>query len=168
MLADALGVVVGRAVAEAGERLAERVAAEPEVRLGLAPDRDDRVALAGQHVGLDLALGGALHAGVVAAAQAAVGGDHDVAGGPDLAAAGEQRRVAAGAGGGEVADDLGDLLGVRDGRVHALLSLDDPRGGDQLHRARDLLGGLHRPDAAPKNALLSTCHLDHSVASVFC
>ena len=45
----------------------------------------------GQHVGLDLTLGGALHAGVVSAAQSTVGGDGHVAGGLDVAAPAEQR-----------------------------------------------------------------------------
>src|SRR5690606_25443655 len=103
------GVVVGRVVAEPVEGLAEAIAAEPEVRLGLAADRDDRVVLAGQHVGLDLAFGGALDTGVVAAAEAAVGGDHDVAGRLDFVAPAEQRRLAAGTGRRQVADDLGDL-----------------------------------------------------------
>ncbi len=69
------------------------VAAEPEVAVGLATDRDERVVASGEHVGLDLALGGALHAGVVATAQTAVGGDHDVARRVDLVATDEQRRL---------------------------------------------------------------------------
>jgi hypothetical protein len=72
---------------------AERVPAEAEVSLGLPADRDDRVVLAGEDVGFDLALGGALHTGVVAAAQTAVGSDDDVAGVLDLVATGQQRRV---------------------------------------------------------------------------
>ena len=48
VLADGLGVVVARLVAEAVERLAELVAAELEVALGLLADRDDLVALAGE------------------------------------------------------------------------------------------------------------------------
>ena len=78
VLADLFGIGVAGGIAEAGELGLDLVAAEPEVALGLATDGDDRVVAALQHVGFDLALGGALHAGVVAAAQTAVGGDHDV------------------------------------------------------------------------------------------
>ena len=78
VLADLLGVGVARCIAEAGELGLDLVAAEPEVALGLATDGDHRVVATLQHVGFDLALGGALHAGVVAAAQTAVGGDDDV------------------------------------------------------------------------------------------
>ena len=126
------------------------VAAEAEVALGLATDGDDRVVLAGEHVGLDLALGGALDAGVVAAAQAAVGADDDV--GSRLrtssrpASIGELRRAASG---GEVLDHLGDLLAVRHGGGDALLGLDDPRRGDQLHGARDLLRRLDAYESVP-------------------
>ncbi len=44
------------------------------------------------------------------------------------------------------------------GGLHARLRLDDPARRDELHRARDLLRRLHRPDAAPEDALLTTSH----------
>ena len=125
MLADLAGVLVGGAVAEAAEAGCAVVATEAEVVVGLATDGDDRVAVTGQHVGLDLALGGALHAGVVAAAQPTVGGDDDVTGRLDFVATDEQRRALTRTGRGEILDDFGDLLAVRHGGLHALLGLDD-------------------------------------------
>ena len=91
VLADLLGIGVARCVAEPGELGLDLVAAEPEVALGLATDGDHRVVATLQHVGLDLALGGALHAGVVATAQTAVGGDDDVG---DVADGRRDRRAA--------------------------------------------------------------------------
>ena len=46
----------------------------------------------------------------------------------------------------------GDLLGVRLGRLHTGACLRDPRGRDELHRARDLLDGLRRPDPPPQHS----------------
>ena len=51
---------------------------------------------------------------------------------------------------------LGELPGVGCGVVQPLLGLDDPRGRDQLLGARDLGGGLHRPDPLPDRAKLSS------------
>jgi hypothetical protein len=67
------------------------VAAEAEVPLGLPTDGDDRVVLAGEDVGLDLALGRTLDAGVVAAGEPAIGGDHDVRRRLDDVSPGEHR-----------------------------------------------------------------------------
>ena len=124
----------------------------------LRPIGHDQVLPAVEDVGLDLALGGPLDAGVVPAAQSAIGGDGDVARRRDRLATGEQRRVRPGAGGGKVADDLGDLLRVGHGGGDALLRLDDPRRGDQLHRPRDLLRRLDAADATPQDPLLPTSH----------
>ena len=77
-------------------------------------------------------------AGVVAAGQAAVGAEHEHAGGLDLGARFEQRMLDVAGGGAEVGGQLGDLAGVGlgfGGAVHRLL---EARGGDQLHRPRDL------------------------------
>jgi hypothetical protein len=59
---------------------------------------------------------------------------------------------------GEVLDHLRDLAAVGPGRRGALLRLDDTRRGDELHRARDLLGRDHALDASPKDAFLAAGH----------
>src|SRR5687767_10419461 len=66
--------------------------------------------------------------------------------------------VEAGAAGGQVAHDRGDLLGVRPRRSHPLLGLDDAAGRNQLHGPGDLLGGLDALDATAEDALLPTGH----------
>src|SRR5580704_11077165 len=50
----------------------------------------------------------------------------------------------------------GQLPGVRRGGMQPLLSLDDPRGRDQLLGARDFGGGLHAPDPPPDRAKLGS------------
>ena len=61
----------------------------------------------------------------------------------------------------QITDDyLGDLLGIRDGGLHSLLSLHDARASNQLHGARDLLRGLHCLNAATQDPFCSTCHYE--------
>ncbi len=54
----------------------------------------------------------------------------------------------------QVLHRLGELDRVRARRLHALLRLHDPRGRDQLHRARDLLRRLDRADPPADDAEL--------------
>ena len=110
---DALGVLQPGRVGESGERLAELVAAEVEVPGALATDRDDHVLPTVHDVGLHFPFGGPLHAGVVPAAQPAIGGEGDVARRRDRLASGEQRCVRARSGRGQVTDHLGDLFRSR-------------------------------------------------------
>src|SRR5262249_54368242 len=147
-LADLAGVLVRRVVAEPTEAGGALVAAEAEVALGLATDGHECVTAAGEHVGLDLALGGALHVGVVATAQTTVGGDHDVADLLDLVATLQQRRTGATARSRQVLHHGGDLFAVGHGGLHALLGLHDAGRSDQLHGARDLLRGLDAANAS--------------------
>ncbi|MDZ7675028.1 MAG: hypothetical protein U5K30_08175 [Acidimicrobiales bacterium] len=149
---------MGRLVEEAGERVLDRVLAEPEVRLDLRADGDQRRVLALGPLGGLVALGHADGVGVVATAQAAIAADHDGGDRADLLGLVEQRCIAPGAGVGEVADHLGDLLGVGTGGEDALLRLDDPAGGDELHRLGDLPRRLHRLDASAEDAFLASGH----------
>ena len=119
-----------------------------------------RYSLPASDVGLDLALGGPLDAGVVAAAQAAVGGDDDVG---TWCGRRRARRAAASPVAAPAAarsrDDLGDLLRVRHGGVHALLRLDDPRAAISSMARVIFFVAWIAADATSKDALLPTCHL---------
>ena len=157
-LGDLASVLVGRLVGEADEAVVDGEAAEAEVAGGLLADGDEAGLLAlGLQAG-HLALDGADDGGVVAAAEAAVAGDGDEGHGADLVALLEQGGALAGAGGGQVADHLGDLLAVGPRGVDPLLGLEDPAGGDELHRLGDLLGRLHRLDASAQDPLGTTGH----------
>jgi len=59
---------------------------------------------------------------------------------------------------------LGSMTLMRS--LDPLLRLDDARGGDELHRLRDLLRRLHRLDPPAVLAKLGT-HLDQPCVSVF-
>src|SRR5436190_3004764 len=154
----AAGVLVRRLVAEAGEGGLHRQAAVAEVALPLAADHVDRRVAPHFAMLRDLALGRAQPRRVVRAAQAAVGGDHDVADAPDLRPRHQEGALDRAAGVGEVVDDLGDLVAVRNRRLDPGLSPHDAAGRDELHGARDLLGRLHAPDASAEDALLTAGH----------
>ena len=99
-----------------------RVAAEAEVGLGLATDRDQAVLLALERDALHLALRGPQDRGVVAAAQATVGDEHEERLAANLGPRLEQWAAHLGAGrGSEVLHDLGDLLAVGHGLPNPLL-----------------------------------------------
>ena len=86
--------------------------------------------------------------------QAAVGGDqHD----QPLAAlaSDEERMVLAAQDGGQVGQDLVELLGVRPRRQRRVLGTLELARGDELHRPGDLLDVLDRADPAPDVALTS-------------
>jgi hypothetical protein len=152
------GVLVGRRVAHVGEGGVDPVAPEAEVALRLLADEDQRVVDAVGPPVLHLALGGADHRGVVRPGQPPVGGDDDVGDLADGLRRPQQGVVAPGPGLGEVLDDGRDLLGVGAGSSGALLGLDHPGGGDQLHRPGDLLRRLDALDAPPKDPLLPARH----------
>src|SRR5205085_10811993 len=58
----------------------------------------------------------------------------------------------------QLTDHLGDLLAVGTGGRHPLLGLDDAGGRDELHGARDLLGGLDALDAPAEDPFLAARH----------
>jgi hypothetical protein len=156
LIGDFTGILVGRLLAEAGEGDVDAIAPEAEVVLALLAAQDQRVVAPLLLVGPQRLLGGADDAGVVAARQAPVGGDHDEADLADLLARREQGLAPARTGARQVADDGGDLLAVGAGGLDTLLGLDDAAGRDQLHGARDLLGRLNRLDPSPQDPLLPT------------
>ncbi len=105
----------------------------------------------------DVALRHADDVGVVAAGQAAIGGDDDHTGRLHLPALQQgvlqptgRRR--------DVPDDIGHLGGVRLVGEHPGLGLGNPRSRDELHGARDLHRRLDALDPAPDLAELSGCH----------
>ncbi len=156
---DGLRVGVGGPLGEPSERRLSVVPAEAEVGLRLAADEHEPVTLALLHGALHFTLGGAQHRRVVATAQAAVGDQHEVALLADLRPGLEERALDLGAGRRrDVLHDLGDLVAVGNSGPHPFLGASDAAGGDELHGARDLLGRLHRLDAAPEDALLTTSH----------
>src|SRR5262249_32371182 len=169
---DDARVLVRGLVAEPGERRRRRVVAEPEVALALAAHHVQDGLAPQLSVLLDLPLGGAQDRRVVRTAQAPVGGDHDVRHTSRLGPGNEERALDSAAGVGDVVDNLGDLLAVRDRRLDPRLRAYDAAGGDELHRPRDLLGGLDASNAPPEGSLLTARHplprpFVHSVASVF-
>ena len=90
-------------------------------------------------VGHDLALGGPDDRRVVRTGQSTVGGDGDEADAAYVGGLAQQRVMRLGTAGREVLDDLGDLTAIGLCRGGTLLCLDDTRGRDELHGARDLL-----------------------------
>ena len=152
------GVVVGGGVAHAGEGLVNPVVAEPEVVLALLADEHERVV---PPLGLgvhQLPLGGLDHRAVVRPGQAPVRCDdhepHPAHRLPPL----QQRVRGLSPAGGHVLDHVGELRRIGPGGVGPVLGLNHPSGGDQLHRAGDLLGGLHRRNPSAQRALLTSGH----------
>jgi hypothetical protein len=96
-------------------------------------------------------LGGAQQSRVVCAAQAAVGRDEHQCYVLHLAHL-EQRMVELAGCAREIAEHLGDLGGIGPRRLRPALGAAQLGGGHHLHRLRDLLGVLHRPDAPAENA----------------
>jgi hypothetical protein len=109
-------------------------------------------------VGPHLRLTGANHVRVIAAREAAVGRDDHLRHVADFRPRCEQRTARRAARGREIADDLRDAVGVGHGGMHARLGLHDSTRRDQLHRARDLLGRLHRTNPPAQNSFLTTSH----------
>ena len=95
---------------------------------------------------------------VQAAAQPAVGGNEDVAGGL-LLALGQVRRRVVRPGMVEVACDLAYAVGIGAGRGHPLLGAADLAGRDHFHGARDLLRVLHAADLAADFLCARHCSL---------
>ena len=158
VLADDLGVQVRRIVGETVVDRGDLVSTETEVHLGLATDRDDGVVQTSEHICLDLALRGTQHASVVATAQTAIRRHDDVTLGAYLGSTLEDGGAGLAAGGGEVLDDLGDLVAIRHRGMDSLLRLDDSGRRNEFHGASDLLRCLDATNASPKNSLLSTGH----------
>ena len=136
----------------------ERDAAEPEVRLSLAPDAHehvvDRACLEAAH----RPLGETKDVGVVGTAQPAIGDDrqHQDALGRLGHTEHPARRVP-GIGGG-LGQDLRDALQVGPEPGQPVLGAHDLRSRDQLEGAGDLLRRLDGADAPPQDLLLATGH----------
>jgi hypothetical protein len=158
VLGDPPGVLVGGLVGKPLEVGVDVPAPEAEVRRGLLAHGDESGLAALAPLALHRPLGGPDHRAVVGPAQAPVGGHDHVGHGVHLVALGQQRRVTGGAGRGQVAQDLGDLLAVGPGGGHALLGLGDAAGGDELHGLGDLHGRLHRADPPAQRPFLTAGH----------
>src|SRR6185295_11442313 len=141
----------GRLVAEAGEVGLDRHARPAHRVAALAPDAHHG------HVAAvlgDLAGHEADGVGVQRPGEAAIRGDQDQ---QALATGrlGEQRMILAAEHGGDVGEDLVDLLAVRPRCERRLLRAPQLRGRDELHRPRDLLDVLRRGDATTNIARTS-------------
>ena len=123
------------------------VAAQQVPALAADADDFDRFARFGQ-LGGHLA-GPAHDAGIETAAQAAVGSDRDEQVGPVVAGAGQHGRNAGPAlqAGRQRAEHPVHALGIGPGSFRLLLRAAQLRGGDHLHRRRDLLRRLNARDA---------------------
>src|SRR5262249_54384246 len=149
---DGLDLVEARLVLELRVRVRRRDALEAEVE-----DRPPAGEVQGQPDAVRARLPDALDGGpqdrrVVAAAQAAVGGEHQQHGMLDRLAVLQKRVLEFPRVGAEVGGQLGDLARVRLGLAGAVHRLAEARRRDQLHRPRDLADVLHRSAALHKGA----------------